>query len=94
MPQDDAAQLAKDLRVQPREKLRMRDPERIDDILDLVRQVWLQDPDLRLGQIIVNAVRPRNACPEIFAFEDTALRRGLARSLESLRQRPRGPDKN
>ena len=67
----------------------MRDPERIDEILGLVRQVWLQDPDLRLGQIIVNAVRPRNACPEIFAVEDTTLSRGLTRSLESLRQRPR-----
>ena len=70
----------------------MRDPERIDEILDLVRQVWLQDPDLRLGQIIVNAARPRNACPEIFAVEDTALRRGLARFLENLRQRPRRPE--
>ena len=69
----------------------MRDPERIDEILGLVRQVWLQDPDLRLGQIIVNAVRPGNTCPEIFAVEDTALRRGLIRFLESLRQRPHQP---
>lgn len=68
----------------------MRDPERIDDILGLVRRVWLRDPDLRLGQIIVNAVRPRDACPEIFAVEDAALKRGLTRFLESLRQRPRG----
>ncbi|MDJ0895763.1 MAG: hypothetical protein QNJ92_11535 [Alphaproteobacteria bacterium] len=67
----------------------MRDPERIDEILDLVRQVWLEDPDLRLGQIIVNAVRPRDPCPEIFAAEDGALRRGLTRLLEDLRKRPR-----
>ena len=66
----------------------MRDPERIDEILDLVRQVWLQDPDLRLGQIIANATHPREPCPEIFAIEDSDLRRGLTAFLQQLRQRP------
>jgi hypothetical protein len=70
----------------------MRDPERIEEVLGLVREVWLEDPDLRLGQIVVNAARPRNACPEIFAIEDAELRRGLALLLERLRQRPRRPD--
>lgn len=79
-------------RGQPREERRMRDPERIDEVLALIRQVWLQNPDLRLGQIIVTAVRPRDPCPEIFAVEDGVLRRGLTRLLESLHQRPRRPD--
>ena len=67
----------------------MRDPQRIDEILDLVRQVWLQDPDLRLGQIIVNATRPDEACPEVFTIEDSDLKRGLTAFLQQLRQRTR-----
>ena len=33
----------------------MRDPERIPEILERIRKVWSQAPDLRLGQMIVNA---------------------------------------
>ena len=60
----------------------MRDPGRIDQILDLLREVWTRSPDLRLGQLIVNAVRPRDPCPEVFAIEDTVLARRLERMLE------------
>ena len=34
----------------------MRDPNRIDIILNEIRARWTSSPDLRLGQIIVNAV--------------------------------------
>lgn len=34
----------------------MRDPKRIGRILDLLRVYWTQYPDLRLGQILGNAV--------------------------------------
>jgi len=34
----------------------MRDPERIERILALVRKVWYDGPDLRLTQIIMNAL--------------------------------------
>ncbi len=60
----------------------MRDPTRIDQILKLLREVWTQAPDLRLGQIIVNAVRPREPCPEVFSVEDTVLARRLGRMLK------------
>lgn len=30
----------------------MRDPRRIDDLLDLLRQFWHSQPDLRFGQIL------------------------------------------
>jgi uncharacterized protein YihD (DUF1040 family) len=33
----------------------MRDPTRIDRILDLLRIYWIDNPDMRLGQIVVNA---------------------------------------
>ncbi len=58
----------------------MRDPARIDQILEILRTVWTQHPDMRLGQLVVNAVRPSTPCPEVFSIEDTV----LARKLESL----------
>ncbi len=33
----------------------MRNPERIPEILELIRQIWVRYPDLRLGQLILNA---------------------------------------
>lgn len=35
----------------------MRDPARIDRILDKVREIWAEQPDLRLCQLIGNALR-------------------------------------
>lgn len=32
----------------------MRDPNRIDPMLELLAQVWKQNPDWRLGQLIEN----------------------------------------
>jgi uncharacterized protein YihD (DUF1040 family) len=32
----------------------MRDPGRIDEILQLLREYWQRQPDLRLGQIVTN----------------------------------------
>ena len=34
----------------------MRDPLRIGPLLELVEKVWQQNPDLRLGQLIVGVV--------------------------------------
>ncbi len=34
----------------------MRDPARIDVLIELLRQAWQQNPDLRLGQLIVNSL--------------------------------------
>lgn len=58
----------------------MTDTDRIDEILSLLREVWMRDPDLRLGQLVVNAARMRD--PEIvdvFNIEDGTLRKGLLR---------------
>ena len=34
----------------------MRDPKRIDKVLDLIKGVWKQHPDLRLMQLLLNAL--------------------------------------
>jgi hypothetical protein len=62
----------------------MRDPARIDDVLAAVRAAWAESPDLRLGQLIVNAVRPTHPCPEVFYTEDDALVQGLKSFLELM----------
>lgn len=55
----------------------MRDPARIEAMLSLLRQVWEQSPDLRLGQLLLSAVRPEQPCPEIFHIGDDRLAEGL-----------------
>lgn len=34
----------------------MRDPKRIKEILGVIEQVWTKNPDLRLMQLLLNAV--------------------------------------
>lgn len=55
----------------------MRNPARIDEILSALRATWEESPDLRLGQLIVNAVRPTTPCPEVFHAQDEDLLRRL-----------------
>lgn len=63
----------------------MRDPARIDDMIGVLREVWLREPDLRLGQLIFNAARICDAdIDDIFFIEDDALRNGLVRYLELI----------
>lgn len=32
----------------------MRDKRRIDRILKLIRKIWMKDPDMRFGQLLIN----------------------------------------
>ncbi len=62
---------------------RVRDPARIDPVLDAVREAWASNPDIRLGQLIYNAVRSVKMetavppCPPLYYIEDDALVEGL-----------------
>ncbi len=56
----------------------MRDVNRIDDILKRLKLIWEAHPDLRLGQIILNAARRNAVAPEtgardVFYIEDEEL---------------------
>lgn len=62
----------------------MRDPKRIESVLDQIREIWEQVPDWRLGQLIVNAVKPGEPCPEVFYIEDTKLEHKLAELKEQI----------
>lgn len=48
----------------------MRDPERIVKVLEEIKNYWQQYPDLRLGQLICNAIPPND---DLFYIEDEIL---------------------
>lgn len=56
----------------------MRDPARIDRMLEVLREVWNKHPDLRLGQI-VEVARSNGGLDRTSTFyvEDDALEEGL-----------------
>ena len=56
----------------------MRDPNRIDVICDLLREVWKQYPDWRLGQLIFN-LTGRYDC---FYVEDDTIEEVLKMNLQ------------
>ena len=47
----------------------MRNPERIPKILDIIKRIWLENPELRLGQLICNAIN----IDYLYEIEDTDL---------------------
>lgn len=71
----------------------MRDPARIDDIIELLNEVWQHEPDLRLGQLVLNAARMRHPnVDDIFPIEDSDLRKGLVRYLELVKKKKETDD--
>ena len=51
----------------------MRDPKRIDEILSKIKEVWDRNPDLRLGQLLLNCARD----PALYYIEDDDLVKAL-----------------
>jgi hypothetical protein len=64
----------------------MRDPGRIEKVLAAIHEAWLENPDLRLGQLLINAVRPADPCPELYSIEDTKLLRKLKDLVDQMRE--------
>jgi hypothetical protein len=58
----------------------------------MLRTVWEQQPDLRLGQLLVIAARPKEPCPEVFYMEDEVLMRELLHYRETLTSGATPPD--
>ena len=55
----------------------MRDPTRIDRVLGLLRTIWVNYPDFRLGQIIVNCMPTAEPVPPVFFVEDAIIESGM-----------------
>lgn len=65
----------------------MRDPERIDRIIEKLREAWKLAPDQRLAQLVTNAViyGVNYQMDGIFGIDDDATELGLDRMLEELK---------
>jgi uncharacterized protein YihD (DUF1040 family) len=65
----------------------MRDPERIDRVLTTLKTIWKRNPDMRLGQLVVNAAKAASyediSQSRLFYIEDEQILKGLA-NLEKL----------
>ena len=63
----------------------MRDPKRIERILELVKQIWKKSPDQRLCQLIHNAVSMEDVSwhgKDQFYASDEILEKGLYKLME------------
>jgi uncharacterized protein YihD (DUF1040 family) len=63
----------------------MRDPKRIDEMLDEIREIWKRSPDLRLMQLLLNCFS--YDCPNgrVYNTEDEVL-------LEKIKEVYNKPD--
>lgn len=65
----------------------MRDPDRIDPLINKLKAVWKDNPDWRLGQLIANVVRVETGAVNCdpFHIEDYEMDHGLDMYLSSSR---------
>lgn len=68
----------------------MRDPKRIDETLAELRKLWMEVPDWRLGQLIVNCANPAHPCPQVFNMEDEE----MLNAIRDMRNRLDGDPKS
>ena len=61
----------------------MRNPNRIESILALIRKIWYRYPDLRLTQIIMNAL---NMASDPYYIEDEKLKKALEEYIEKMEE--------
>jgi len=62
----------------------MGDKERIEKILGLIREIWYSQPQWRLTQLIMNAVKLSG---DPFYIPDSALEEGLINLKKELKER-------
>ena len=59
----------------------MRNPKRIEPMLALIREIWNKYPDLRLTQLIMNALK-MNQDP--YYVEDEKLEKALKEDIKQM----------
>lgn len=66
----------------------MRDPERIDEVLNLIKSIWVSYPDLRLMQLITNVLPKEGPWHDgdYFYMEDEELANHLKYYLENIKE--------
>ncbi len=62
----------------------MRDPDRIERIVELLRKTWLKQPDSRLTQLVINASGTHHDCGPVFCMEDDEFEKRLKRFADGF----------
>lgn len=58
----------------------MRDPNRIDEVLEQLKILWKEHPDQRLGQLISNTAYPS----DIFNVEDDVMLKRINKEIDLI----------
>ena len=49
------------------------EPNTNKKMLETIEKVWAKYPELRLAQLLVNAIKPSEPCSEVYYIEDSQL---------------------
>lgn len=55
----------------------MRDPKRIKPLLEKIEKIWMENPDFRLGQLIMVIAGTGEHNPKLFNLEESELLKKL-----------------
>ena len=65
----------------------MRDPKRIDEILNLIKSIWISYPDLRLIQLLIGILPIQGPWHgDYFYMEDEELVKHLKTYLKNIKE--------
>lgn len=64
----------------------MRDPQRINRILNLIATIWLRYPDMRLGQLLYNFAGFEGLKGDIFNYEDDETEKKLLEFVGTIKR--------
>jgi uncharacterized protein YihD (DUF1040 family) len=62
----------------------MRPTNRIDSILDKLKELWKKEPDTRLGQLLINIIGYERG--DVFYFEDDELEKLIDKELSKQKE--------
>lgn len=49
------------------------EPDTNKEMLETIEKAWAKYPELRLAQLLVNAIKPSEPCSEMYYVEDSRL---------------------
>jgi uncharacterized protein YihD (DUF1040 family) len=58
----------------------MNKPKNIPEIIGLLQELWVRNPDLRLMQLLINVVNP---CADLYHLKDDVLEAKLHAALDT-----------
>ena len=63
-----------------------RDPNRIDRMIELLREAWRLSPHERLTQLVINATDTRHDCGPVYYMDDDEMERRLRDLVSGTRK--------